>query len=190
MRNAVIQSSLVKRLRSQAGSSLLEALFAIVVLMVCVTGILTVFPAAALSNTDSGEVGTRTIEYAQDKMEQLLAIPYDVWNWDITNGSFDTLNTCNCGTGLGNESGAPAAPSKTYGSIVINAEPAGYTDFLDINGNFTNTNSAAYIRQWQISVDATGNIKTITVIAYARHATGNFKIAPSTKLVAYKVRLK
>jgi hypothetical protein len=190
MRRAVFQSSAVKRLPSQAGSSLLEALFAIVVLLICVTGILTIFPAAAQYNMDSGEVATRTVEYAQDKMEQLLAIPYDVWNWDITNGDFDTLNKCNCGTGLGNDSGGPALPSKTYGSIVIGAEPAGYTDFLDYNGNFTNTNSAAYIRQWQISVDATGNIKTITVIAYAKNATGNFKIAPSTKLVAYKVKFQ
>jgi hypothetical protein len=188
----MIRFSAAKHLSRQAGSTLIEAMIAIVVLMVCVTGILSIFPLSAQQNATIGEEGTRSVEYAQDKMEQLLAVPFTGGEkWDITEGFIDQLNASGTGTGAGG-----GVPSTTYGSIDPANPVAGYVDYCDVNGVWTgagnpNTNPAVYARQWSITDDATGNIKTISVLAYAKSSLGGAKFKPpSTKLVAYKVNLQ
>src|SRR5437588_11364085 len=60
--------------KSQAGVSLVETVVALGLLMIAAAGILT-FATVAMSTTETqGHLAARTAEYAQDKMEQLLAL--------------------------------------------------------------------------------------------------------------------
>src|SRR5881296_1300752 len=64
----------LKSRKSQAGISLIETTMALGLLLVVSAGILGL-GAIALSTTENqGHLAARTAEYAQDKMEQLLAL--------------------------------------------------------------------------------------------------------------------
>src|SRR5207248_5612238 len=66
----------LKSRKSQAGISLIETTMALGLLLVVSAGILGL-GAIALSTTENqGHLAARTAEYAQDKMEQLLALRY------------------------------------------------------------------------------------------------------------------
>ena len=77
--------------KSQAGVSLVETVVALGLLMIAAAGILT-FATVAMSTTETqGHLAARTAEYAQDKMEQLLALSYrdirtDTTRWSPTRG--------------------------------------------------------------------------------------------------------
>ena len=58
------------------------------------------------------------------------------------------------------------APSSTVGSIPPAAPVTYFVDYLDTNGNLlTSSTGAYYTRQWQVSLDSTSCLKTITVVA-------------------------
>jgi hypothetical protein len=146
-----------------------------------------------------GDVATRVTEYAQDKMEQLLSLNKDnIISDGFNDATTDTTvfpaavnaldGTTSCtGTspnicGLG---GVMAA-SSTVGSIPPAAPVTYFVDYLDTNGNLlTSSTGAYYTRQWQVSTDSTGNLKTITVVA-SSVAAGMKGGAVSMKLVAIK----
>jgi hypothetical protein len=79
------------------------------------------------------------------------------------------------------------AASSTVGSIPPAAAVKWFVDYLDVNGNLlTSSTGAYYTRQWQVSTDATGNLKTITIVASSLQTLGTRGVAPSTTLVCVK----
>ena len=78
------------------------------------------------------------------------------------------------------------AASSTVGSIPPTAPVTYFVDYLDTNGNLlTSSTGAYYTRQWQVSLDSTSCLKTITVVASSVSA-GLKGGAVSMKLVAVK----
>jgi len=163
---------------------MLETAIATAVLMVGVVGVMSLFAVSAAMNSDFGEVATRCTEYAQDKMEQLLAIPF-------TNTTADTINTAsNPQTDYSNASGH--GTGLAVGGSVAPATPVQYyVDYFDGLGNRLagSSTQAFYTRQWSISVDATGKVKTITVSVIAGSSIGGKYQPASTTLACYKVNL-
>lgn len=151
-----------QRKHGDCGFSLLETVIAIAMLLIAVAGLLTPFLIATAQNEAQGNVATRATELSQDKMEQLLALPF-------------------ADPGLG---GAMAA-SSTVGAVPPAAGAAGYVDYLDQTGAATAA-PGFYTRQWSITTDATATLKTITVVVRARNAVGSLGLAPSTTLVCLK----
>src|SRR5260370_4557676 len=91
------QFYMLKNRKSQAGFSLVETMIALGLLLLVSAGAMGV-GAIALSTTENqGHLAARTAEYAQDKMEQLLAIPYG----DICTHTTRFTAVFNCGVGTG-----------------------------------------------------------------------------------------
>jgi Tfp pilus assembly protein PilW len=183
--------------RSQRGIGLAEALVAGTILIVVVVGLLPVFVFGIQTTNSQGDVATRTTEYAQDKMEQLLTLSAQNLSSDgfndgttdttvfpsVTNGSTGCTGTGANICGLG----GTMAASSTVGSIPPAAAVKWFVDYLDVNGNLlTSSTGAYYTRQWQVSTDATGNLKTITIVASSLQTLGTRGVAPSTTLVCVK----
>ena len=62
--------------RSQAGTTILEVMIAVTILTIVGVSLLGIFGSSIAQNKQQGEVATRTTEYGQDKMEQLLALQF------------------------------------------------------------------------------------------------------------------
>ena len=154
----------------QAGFTILETMIACAVLTIASVGILGLFAVCISQNKAQGEVGTRTTEYCQDKMEQLLALSYldTATNTIVPPGA-------SVGTGLSNGGGTdPKNPV------------ANYVDYFDFSGGALGATAtgAFYTRVWQIST--AGNIKTITVVTAANSAVDGRGPAPQSQLVSFK----
>ena len=151
------------RLRSQDGFTLLETL--------CALGLL-----ATKVTENQGHLVARTTEYAQDKLEQLLALAYG----DSTSDTRVFPATSTGGTGL-----------TVGGSINTGAPVTGYVDYLDANGNvLTSTNGAPanwfYMRAWQVTTPR-ANLKQVTVTAIVRAAAaGGLGGVPRSSVTALK----
>src|SRR5258708_36700641 len=133
------QFYMLKNRKSQAGFSLVETMIALGLLLVVSAGVMGV-GAIALSTTENqGHLASRTAEYAQDKMEQLLALRYIDFNTDTT--VFPSVVNAGVGTGLA-----------VGGGLNPNAPVAGYADYLDTFGNVVGAGANwEYIRVWQIT---------------------------------------
>jgi hypothetical protein len=133
---------------------------AIVVLLVGVVGLLGVFEIAIKKTKEQGDPATRTIQYSQDKVEQLMALTFN-------DGATDTTvypPAAAGGTGLG----GVMAGNQTVGSNNTSAPVNQYVDYLDQNGTLlTSSTGAIYTRAWSIATNAAGNLKTITVTTSA-----------------------
>lgn len=163
----------------QSGFSILETLFSTVILLVGIVPVLALFGIAAGQNKKQGDTAVRTVEYSQDKMEQLLSL-------DFNDGSTDTtVFPANPAGGQG--LGGTMAASSTVGSTNTAAPVAGYVDYLDVNGDLlTSSAGSSYTRVWSISTDATGNIKTIQVATVAQSSLAGTGPAPSVNLISAK----
>ena len=186
------------RARFERGSALIETLVAAGLLIVVIVGLLPVFTMAVQTTYTQGDVSTRIAEYAQDKMEQLLSLNKDnIISDGFNDGTTDTTvfpaavnalegSATSC-TGVSPNIcglGGTMAASSTVGSIPPAAPVTYFVDYLDANGNLlTSSTGAYYTRQWQVSTDSTGNLKTITVVATSVTLKGG---AVSMKLVAVK----
>jgi len=172
--------------RGALGVTILETVVAASILMFGIVGVASLFAVSSGKNKGSGEIATRTTEYAQDKMEQLLALSFADGATDTTVFPSNPLG----GTGLGGTMTA----NTTVGGITPTAPLTGYVDYLDVNGALLTVASgsngapanAFYTRQWTIATDSTGTLKTITVLVTARSASGGGGVIPSTPLVSYK----
>jgi prepilin-type N-terminal cleavage/methylation domain-containing protein len=166
----------------QAGVTLIELMIAIAILAVVSAGLLGVFSIAAGQNKQQGEWATRTTEYCQDKMEQLLALQFT----DVSSNTTVWPTATTGGTGLGG-----STASTTYGGTNLSSPVASYVDYLDVNGNLLGggppaPSGAFYVRVWQIQTDSTGYLKTITVVASTLTTAGFGGVAPSSTLVCLK----
>ena len=128
--------TLNERQPDERGLTLVETMIAAAILLIVVVGVLNLFTMTIITNHQQGNIATRTTEYAQDKMEQLMALKFNDRTSDTT--VFPVTSTG--GTGL-----------VSGGSIPPATPPAGYSDYLDQNGNLlAGATSGSYIRQWQI----------------------------------------
>ena len=165
----------------QRGFSLIETLIAIVILLIGIVAVISLFGVAVSQNANQGEFGTRTTEYCQDKMEQMLALSFT----DSTTNTAVYPPAATGGTGLG----FGLSPSGTVGSVNTASPATGYVDYLDATGNLLPSSTGwFYKRQWSISLNAAGTMKTITVVAITRTQAGA-GTPPSTRLVSYKTKV-
>lgn len=181
MKNSSISRRRSRTLPVQSGMSLLETTIAVAVLLVATVGIMTLALVATATTENQGHLAARASEYAQDKMEQLIALAYGDTTTDTT--VFPSANSGGTGLTVG-------------GSSDPNAPAAGYVDYLDISGNpLVYTGGAApatwyYIRVWQVSLPAgSTNLKQLTVAAKVRASvggTGGVGALPQTTVTTLK----
>jgi len=165
--------------RNQRGSSLIETTVALLILMVGVMGGMGLISFAVTQNWNQGDRSTRTTEYAQDKMEQLLAL-------NFTDGASNTTVYPTASTG-GSGLGGTMSGSTTVGGVVSGSPVSQYVDYIDSSGNLqTTSTNALYIRQWSITTNAGANLKTVTVVVRAVISGSGGGAAPSTTLVSMK----
>ena len=168
------RSKLIARLRAENGVTLVETLVATGILLVSMGGLASISFVATTTTENNGHLLARTTEYAQDKMEQLLALTYGDPSSDTTVFPATTIN----GTGL-----------TIGGSLPPAAVVAGYVDYLDVNGNLLGggVNAPAtwyYKRVWQVSLPS-ANLKQMTVTTIVRTSVARAQLSQST-VSAYK----
>ena len=154
--------------------TLIETVVATALLLVVTVGLLGMAALATAFTENHGHLEARTTEYAQDKMEQLLAIAY-------TDSGTDTVTF-------------PAAPTGgtglAIGGSINTAAPAnGYVDWLAADGRLLGGGTAPptdwfYQRCWQVTNPSSG-IKQITVTSTVRSSVAR-ALLPKSTVVALK----
>jgi prepilin-type N-terminal cleavage/methylation domain-containing protein len=140
------------------GFSLIEVMVALMVLLVVTAGVLPLTLVATKTAENQGHLMSRTTEYAQDKLEQLLALAYG----DTLSDTRVFPATDAGGTGLAE--GGNSDPD---------APVASYVDYLDIDGTLIAAGDDEapanwfYKRVWEIEVPS-DNVKRVTVTAIVR----------------------
>jgi type II secretory pathway pseudopilin PulG len=164
---------------NERGLSLLETMIAVAILLVAITAVMSLFTVAVAQNANQGEYATRATEYAQDKMEQLLAL-------DFTNVTTNT--TVYPPVPLGGTGLNAGCAGGGCGSINLAAPLNGYVDYLSASGNLLpNANGWFYKRQWRIDLIAV-DLKRVSVVTTIRTGAGR-GILPTTTLVSMKANL-
>lgn len=167
----------------ERGAGILEVVFATSILAVAAAGLLATFSFSVVQARGHGKIASTTADLSRDKMEQLLTL-------DFVDGATDTTRypvVATGGTGLG----GTMAGNTVVGGISPSAPVASYVDYLDASGSLLPSSASAfYTRQWQISTDVTGTIKTITVVTTAAASGGAGGRPPSTMLVSAKAALR
>ena len=180
-------SALTKNRKLQTGMTFVETAVALGILLVVATGVMGLGATALTTTENQGHLAARTAEYAQDKMEQLLALRF----CDSTSNTAPTVGyiTQNAGgTGLAGCNPATNPPTPlTGGGLNVNAPVAQYVDYLDASGNPVPANGAwQYIRVWQISAPGPLGLKQISVKAQVRGAVGGVAYTPTSTVEALK----
>ena len=184
---------------TQRGMSLVETMVALAILLVVAAGVMGLAVVALSTTETQGHLAARTAEYAQDKMEQLMALTFCDGGSDGVSGTDTTVfpaRTNPPGTGLGGctpgtignlPPGPPPVPL-TGGGLNTAAPVAGYVDYLDATGQLVAaTANWEYIRVWQISAPAGSiGLEQISVRAQARRAVGTNGLLPTTTVVSLK----
>ena len=161
------------REESERGSSLIEVMGATVLIAIVMAGLMGMDAVASRITENYGHLAARTAEYAQDKMEQLLAL---AWG-DTTTNTAVFPATATGGTGLA-----------VGGSSDVAAPTAGYVDYLDQNGQLIPAGAGGaapagwfYKRVWQVT-NPSVNLKQITVSVTV--ALGYEGASPTTSTMA------
>jgi hypothetical protein len=158
--------------KTQAGVGLIETLIALCLLMIAAAGILTMATVAMSTTETQGHLAARTAEYAQDKMEQLLALRYLDTQTDTT--VFPSAIT-GAGTGL-----------QVGGGLDPTAPVAGYSDYVDATGSPVAAGANwQYIRVWQIT-QAAPNLIQISVLTQVRREVGQNGVLPRATVTSMK----
>lgn len=172
----VPRAPIAARLRDERGTTLIETAVAMAILIVMMLGLLSLSAVATVVMENEGHLTARTAEYAQDKMEQLLALKYGDEQSDTT------VFPVGSSGGSGLAQGGNSDPSKP--------EPH-YVDYLDANGNLLDASGAAapagwyYKRVWSIA-EPSANLKRITVTATVVAGLGH-RAPPRSTLSTFKV---
>jgi hypothetical protein len=129
-------------------------MIALCILAVVAAGVLPLGILAAKMTENQGHLNARTAEYAQDKIEQLVALAYG----DATSDTRAFPAPAAGGSGLA-----------IGGSLNTAAPAALYVDYLDVNGNLLVAAGGPpagwyYVRAWQIT-QVRANLKQIVVVA-------------------------
>jgi type II secretory pathway pseudopilin PulG len=160
----------------EQGTTILEVLVASALLVTLMAGLMSLAGLAISTTENQGHLAARTTEYAQDKMEQLMALAYS----DAVSDTRVFPAASSGGVGLA------VGPNVTYPAQF-------YVDYLDQRGNLCGAPSADctaavgttpptgwfYKRTWQVEQVAT-NLKRITVTATISRGFGGAGKASST----------
>jgi hypothetical protein len=187
--DAVLERAVKARQHGEQGTSLIEVLVASALLVTLMAGLMSMAGLAISTTENQGHLAARTTEYAQDKMEQLMALAYGDLNSDTR--TFPAPNSGGSGLAVG-------------GSYNVDAPTALYVDYLDANGNLCGSTGASCVapsgttppdgwffkRAWQIddsTSDATlpANLKRITVASATSRGFGG-----TTRSTSYLTVLK
>jgi len=171
-----------RAVQDERGTTLIETAIASAILLVTLAGLASMGALATMHTENQGHLAPRTTEYAQDKMEQLLALAYgDVLSNTVV---FPATTTGGSGLAIGGSANT-AAPVNNY------------VDWLGSDGSLLGGGAAApagwfYERVWQISCAAAActdspptGIKQISITVTVRSSVGGFMLAKST-IVALK----
>ncbi len=167
----------------EEGFSLLETVVGLGLVLVVAAGTLPLATVAFATSENQGHLTSRSAEYAQDKLEQLMALSFP----DSTSDTrvFPATDTGGSGLTLGGNSN-PANPV------------AQYVDYLDMDGALLPSANGQppagwyYQRVWQVTtVPAPGggvrpNLKRITVTATVARAQGAWALRPRATVSALK----
>jgi len=169
-----IRSALRRLLHEERGTSLIETAIAAAILLVALTGLMSLGGVATMYTENEGHLGARATEYAQDKMEQLLALAY-------TDTASNTVVFPAAGTG--------GTGLTVGGSLTTSAPANGYVDWLANDGSLLGGGTTApaawfYQRVWQITTPSTG-IKQVSVKTLVRSAVGG-AMPPVSTVTALK----
>jgi hypothetical protein len=170
-----------RRLNAERGQSLIETTIATSILLVVLVGLMSAMSLASTLTENEGHLSARTTEYAQDKMEQLLALAY----------SDTTSDTTQIPTSSANGAGLTPGGSQNPATPV-----AKYVDYLDSDGKplcpCTGTavpNGWFYKRVWEVTTPAgTSSLKQVTVTAIVARSVGN-KVIPRATVTALRSRI-
>ena len=189
-----INHRFAKRRRSESGLTLLETVIALALLLIVSAGLLGLAALAMTTTENEGHLLARTAEYAQDKMEQLLALKFCDYQSDTTILPTSTAG----GQGLAG-CPVPLVSSATGsggvgGSSNPSAPVVGYVDYLDNSGNLLAAGNGGaapagwkYIRVWQISsANAANTVKQISVTVKVSGGLGSGGAVPQSTLTALK----
>lgn len=176
-----MDAAVIRRPRGEEGTSILEVVIASAILVTLMAGLMSLVGLAISTTENQGHLAARTTEYAQDKMEQLLALTYG----DSTSDTRVFPAASSGGTGLA-----------VGGSSDPNAPVALYVDYLEENGDLCVSGNAEcvapvgttpptgwfYKRVWQVTEVST-DLKQVTVSATIARGFGGAMKAQSTLTV-------
>ena len=147
-------------MKRDAGFTLIETMIALGLLLVVATGILPLGLIAMNSTENQGHLLARTVEYAQDKLEQLMTLSYGDQTSDTR--VFPAADVGGSGLTIG-------------GSADPDAPVALYVDYLDRSGTLLPSDGTEepdgwyYKRVWSVT-QAKALLKQITVTVTVRTA--------------------
>jgi hypothetical protein len=169
-------------IRNERGTTLIETAIASGILLVTLAGLASMGALATMHTENQGHLAPRTTEYAQDKMEQLLALAYG----DILSNTVVFPATTTGGSGL------------AIGGSANTAAPVNnYVDWLGSDGSLLGGGAAApagwfYERAWSVTCAAAActdnpptGIKQVSITVTVRSSVGGYMLAKST-IVALK----
>ena len=168
------------RSSAEAGMTLVETIIALAILFIVSAGLMGLGVVAVTTTENQGHLATRTAEYAQDKMEQLMSLSYgdgceelpcDTGSDTISADCVAYLVDVVCSDG---EAGLTPGGDLNFGSA-----DDSYVDYLDAQGNPLGGGATApagwfYMRVWQVDDNTTDGalppgIKRITVSCKTRN---------------------
>jgi hypothetical protein len=166
---------------SERGLSLVEMVFAVLVVMIAAIGLLPLGAMATKTTENQGHLMARCTEYAQDKLEQLMGLQFG----DAVTDTRVFPAAPGGGTGLG---GKPLAA--TVGSDDPGAPVDQFVDYLNIDGDLLDATAGVpadwfYERVWQVT-PVSDTLKRITVTAIVKNSIGHVGQIPRATVSALK----
>jgi type II secretory pathway pseudopilin PulG len=158
------------------GFSLLETMVGLSLLLVVAAGMMPLATVAFSVSENQGHLASRAAEYAQDKLEQLMALSYGDTVSDTR--VFPATDVGGSGLTIGGSSN-PQAPV------------AQYVDYLDVDGALIASANGAppqgwyYQRVWQVT-SPKANLKQVTVTATVRFTSGAYALRPRATVTSLK----